>query len=251
MARIVYLSPHQDDEVLTMGASIMQDVADGHTVFVYLACRGDKSVARTNQILINRLGYTPTVEAFCAARDREFMESVPRLGAVPVMLPQPEREPEREVDVERLIAAVKRAIPGGADLVCGHAPTDPHEDHAAVGQAALRLRDDGWASSVRLHVAFYNKVHHPTPPNPAFSERGIPVTLFQQEPYRRVDVPNGFWGVGYISVSSLFEGQLSDSLSYHYYPFGQGGVLRRPSGLVALDADGNPARAYRTFEPWS
>lgn len=211
--RIVYIVPHQDDEVLTYGASILADVEEGYTVEVVLATRGQASVARTNPTLVNRLGYTPTLEQFSAARDREFIAAVERMGATPVVLPYAQRQPDGGSTAAGVEAVARAAVPGGADLVCGIAPSDPAADHRNTGHAAAALVASGWAAEARMHVAWYNKAGHSSP---ALQTRGLPITRFHQNPYIEYDISEGMWGVGYISVPDLFDGQLSDPLSYHY-----------------------------------
>lgn len=215
--KIVYVIAHQDDEVLTFGARILDDVAGGHNVLVVLATRGENSGARTSSTLVDRLGYTPTKEQFSAARDREFVEAVTNLGATPLVGTWAQRGSDGASTIPNTVALVKALVPGGADLVCGHAPTDPHIDHANTGHAAVALVNEGWADEARFFVAFYNKSHHPVPPQPAYVSGGVPITIDHQEPYRRVDLPD-FWGVGYLSVTGLFDWQLSDRVSYWYSP---------------------------------
>lgn len=63
-APAVFVSPHQDDELLSMGAAIMEHVALGRDVRVLLIGRGNKSAVRTSQALFELIGYVPTEAEF-------------------------------------------------------------------------------------------------------------------------------------------------------------------------------------------
>lgn len=212
----LWLSPHQDDELLQYGAAIIDEIRNGYTVYVVLTTRGETDAVRTSSGLFRQLGYTPGVEEFSAARDREFLEGVRRLGANPILPTWAQREAGRLSVASRIVALVKATCPSGCEL---RAPalTDYHIDHIEAGKAALILAEEKFGRNVRLTLsAPYQQTNAPR--GVVMQPWGIQgdVTMSHQWGYRTVDVPNGWWGIGYKSVPSRFNDLANNSRTYFH-----------------------------------
>ena len=173
--RHVFLAPHQDDEVLTMGAAIRSRVEkDGpRSVCLALFTTGERSSVR---VRFGGRGFVPagrttpyvneriaaSTKLFRVARDREFLAAAKALG-VPAantyldILPgwrripdwnSPDRIDEIRSGADRFVdATIARFGPDAAYATTSD--VDPSPDHRALGRA---LRDR--ADNVRS-VAFY------------------------------------------------------------------------------------------------
>ncbi len=166
---ILYFSPHQDDELLTMGVDIASSVQAGHNVHVILCTDGSASGVRKR--LNNGKGcslhsgkhtYEVSVKEFISARDTEFLESCRALG-----VPQehihisPRRLPDGKLTAARVEEIMKQSLTeyGEDALVCTISPKNgdaQHKDHKAVGQAAERLLKKGVIRELRLFVEPYH-----------------------------------------------------------------------------------------------
>lgn len=81
--RIIYYSPHQDDEILSMGPAIRRDLSKGKEVYMLLI--SDGSTSSLYEPINKRLeeeGYSPfsSRQEFSEARTREMRKSLEELG---------------------------------------------------------------------------------------------------------------------------------------------------------------------------
>lgn len=107
---VVAVSPHQDDEILSMGAAILDAVSAGSTVIVLLVSRGERSSVRTRQ-LPRHLGFVPSPHHFSALRDREFDCAVQVMGATPVIPPYEERLADGAATPELVARMIRAHVP--------------------------------------------------------------------------------------------------------------------------------------------
>lgn len=123
----VYFSPHQDDEVLTMGASIRAHVKAGRPTYVVLLTDGGAS------------GVCPTkfsTRQQCVNfRDAEFKKAVRALGAVPII--PSNRMPDGASTVAGYQKIMRPYMVNGFSLKTFTWDYDTHKDHLNAG-AALR-----------------------------------------------------------------------------------------------------------------
>ena len=199
----VYLVPHQDDETLLMGASILRQVEARRPVWVFLATDGSATSA------CPQVGLDP---ASCTVeRDREFRAAAHALG-VPdsrvriVTRPNGGRYRDGTLtyaDARMIVASaantVRRAN-GGSPAMSLKAPswTDSHGDHAALG-AALR---DARAADARFMLKDFSPTLAPVPPGARVARdqpaNGAPL-------YAARDAYRSGYGVGYLSVRAAFD----------------------------------------------
>ena len=132
-----FFTPHQDDETLSMGASIKEHVASGRKAIVVLLCDGGGSFVRDRY---------PSREEFVKERDREFVAACRALGAQPVIMRDRAHDMELTVEyAQSVIQDYVDAYPGGSFKTMSE--HDGHPDHAALGKALRRVtgtKDKRW-----------------------------------------------------------------------------------------------------------
>lgn len=201
----VFFVPHQDDELLIMGSAIRNHVLSGREVHVILLGRGDGTSVRTRK-MPGLLGYTPSGEEIGRVRDREYRNTLWRLGVRSYRhIPSYEhRMAEKSFTVDGALSIMRDylAVLPGADCksVSMH---DINPDHSALGLALQEL----WRNGEIIHEPRYyvapwcrNKV-----PHPRLSAERAAMPARADHFYRHTDVANDDWGVGYKSVRSYFE----------------------------------------------
>lgn len=186
----VFFTPHQDDETLSMGASIVQHVRAGRTVYVVLLTTGQNSWVHT---------LYPSTEVFIAERDREFVAAVKAMGAIPVI------PAERAVDGQLTVAFAESVMqqwiakyPDGSFKTMSE--TDAHPDHAAAGQAlrATGVVDARW---------YVKRTEWATNPKGGFTA------------YENLQTPFlAYAPVGWLSVNSEFQFGFIQSRDRYYTP---------------------------------
>lgn len=126
----IWFSPHQDDEVNSMGVHIKYHVAAGRRCIVVLMTDGGASGVCPRY---------PSREEFVAERDREFTTAVTRMGAEPVI--RQDRMPDGTLTEEYALSVMQEyyaQYPNGSFKTM--TDQDNHPDHAALGRA-LRQSD--------------------------------------------------------------------------------------------------------------
>lgn len=210
---LVVISPHQDDEVLSMGPAILEAVAAGETVSVLLVSRGEGSSVRTRQ-LPKHLGFVPSPHHFSALRDREFDGAVRAMGATPVIAPYEDRLPDGAATPDSVAELIRTHVAPGTPVLT-ISTYDGHPDHQACGHAVQQLVAAGYLSRARYFIS--PERLDLVPQDVALEKVGVdtPVTREHQEPYRVRDVAANWWGIGQRSVPASFDYQLlGDPIAY-------------------------------------
>lgn len=165
---VVVFAPHQDDEVLSMGAFVNKAVENGCRVHVVLCTDGSRSWVRSE--LANGLTcsfhegshvYSLSEEAFVSARDEEFLDTCQALGVnFGDALVDEDRSNDGALSVDAAREIVVKYLGEYPDaVVCTISPTvglSQHSDHRALGNAALELYREGRIGDLRLFVEPYN-----------------------------------------------------------------------------------------------
>ena len=214
----LYIVPHQDDEHLTLGAALLADKAAGRDVYALLTNRGEASAVRTGKTA-TFLGYTPNLETFAAARDREFVRSCELLGVTPIVPPYSARQPDGASTPAGIAALVRAASPvtGPNVLLRATSDHDYHLDHRNCGLSLIELFASGFGTDPRLFIPSYRMDLFPSPMTKMGNHGDL--TLAHQWPYRHQDAGAGWWGIGYDSVSAWFDYVLdTDGASYWHRP---------------------------------
>ena len=221
-APVVYLVPHQDDEVLSMGASIRRSLnrSGQACVHVVLVTTGQSSGARG---LMARgfkaagqqrfTAFTLSKAQFAASRDAEFRAALAKLGMssrnVHLGLP---RAPRVADDGSLTPAVAERFVNAAIDQFgrgAGYATmsdSDPVYDHRTLGVA---LRKVGRARKVGSISFFYPPYQLPAPRrlSPTVAS-GADRTALRNAAleYGRFAPASRRYGIGWLSVSRQFGG---------------------------------------------
>ena len=224
----VFLSPHQDDEVLSMGAAIRQhvEVRGGSKVCVALFSTGQNSGARG---VFTSPGFVPvgqtspytnatiggSVSEFGEARDREFVASVRALG-VPAsniyldnlpgwtrVLDENKTEALQRPKADQFVQAAINHF-GKVDFKT-QSDSDPSVDHKVIGKA-LRAK-----ASQTLSTRFYY-------PQYQLSRKPSTLAVYEQNAanpsvvtaaanqYGLFNPAAGRYSIGWLSVQQAFGG---------------------------------------------
>ena len=208
----VFFSPHQDDEILSMGSALVEHVNAGRDTHVVLMGRGDGTVVRTRD-MPPLLGYTPTPFHMGSVRDREFRCTVDRLGARAHVGPYEERLPEKGFTVQDCMDLVRAWVARfpGADVKT-HSPYGSNPDHRAAGEAVRQLHLNGELPyAPRYYVSPWDRGRMWLP-STRRTIRTMPSGA--QHFYRHVDLAQEMWGVGYKSVPRYFDAHAANPSSW-------------------------------------
>lgn len=198
-----------------MGPAILEAVAAGRSVAVLLVSRGEASTVRTRQ-LPRHLGFVPSPHHFSAMRDREFDGAVRAMGATPVIAPYEDRLGDGAATPEGVTRLVRALLaPGSAAMTIS--VHDEHPDHQACARAVAALAADGFFARADYFISpeRLDRVPEGVTVEPVGAD--TPVTREHQEPYRRRDIAENWWGIGHRSVKESFDFQLhTDRLAYRH-----------------------------------
>lgn len=219
---VIVFAPHQDDEVLSMGAFIRQSVDNGCRVHVVLCTDGSRSWVRTEladgltcPFHVGSHAYSLSEEEFVSSRDDEFFESCQALGVSPLDVfidGGRSRDGQLDVDTARAIISKHLAQYPNA-VVCTTSPVvgpSQHADHRALGNAALELYREGSIADLRLFVEPYN-VRDFQRCNPGFgleettSSGDASALLAACDAYSMWNPPANRYAIGYHSVGKDFD----------------------------------------------
>ncbi|GAB96441.1 LmbE family N-acetylglucosaminyl deacetylase [Kineosphaera limosa] len=217
---VVYLVPHQDDEVLSMAASIRRMVGRSGAACVHLVLVTDgiSSGARTSMARgwvpvggsgVVRVSLTPA--QFGAARDREFRAAAARLGVpaanVHLGLPKAPRVPALTPAASRQIVSAAIDRFGTRAGYTTMSDSDPLADHRNLGTA---LRQVGATRKVSSTSFLYPPYRMPAPrqlsPTVATNDADRIAIRQAAAEYGRYDPRAGRYGIGWVSVPQQFGG---------------------------------------------
>lgn len=235
---ILYFSPHQDDELLSMGIDICNSISEGHDVHVILCTDGSKCKIRgelangkeCNEHPGNHT-YHLTEEEFITARDKEFRESCRALGVedgnVHILK-------SRFTDGKLTICDSKKTILRYLSVMgpdCVVCTLDPNlennrqqRDHKGLGYAAVELFNAGVIRELRVFTEpyFSEFFHHKTnfvrgkvraviDTATAVAEEKIQKAV---EAYSYWEPEAGRYAVGYHDIAKAFDSLLQNGTSY-------------------------------------
>jgi LmbE family N-acetylglucosaminyl deacetylase len=144
--RVVVLSPHLDDAVLSLGASIADAAANGADVAIVTAFAGNPARRIDPSAWDRRAGFSDSLEALTARREEDRLACA-RIGARPVWLPFDYGG--AEVDENELASQLVEAV-RSADTVLVPGWPLQNPEHGVLALLALRLDLD--APALGLYV---------------------------------------------------------------------------------------------------
>ncbi|HET9728348.1 MAG TPA: PIG-L family deacetylase [Acidimicrobiia bacterium] len=127
---IVVISPHLDDAVLSLGATIARMTRAGETVRVLTVFAGDPNVDDPASEWEHRCGFSFADQA-TEARRREDASACASVGATPIWLPYPDLDHLRTRDAETIWSAIAPELEAASAILVPGRPL-LHPDHRYV-----------------------------------------------------------------------------------------------------------------------
>ena len=203
----VFYAPHADDEVLSLGPSILRQLDKGNHVAVVLLSHGEasRSLEKINRRLTEENHAPITVEDFGHSRVREFREAVNEMEINDEdvhVYDFPDGELKKE-DVMKTMLEMEELYSEASHHTLSY--KDPHRDHAVSGLALKQLVEEGTITSALYYLPiqeFKNIEYDGT--------YSVPENLTEEysnslNAYRIWNPEKGFYSIGYHSVKSYFE----------------------------------------------
>lgn len=256
---LLYFSPHQDDELLTMGIDISKAIRRGDSVHVFLCTDGSRSIVRKvlkdGQTCSKHSGshiYALTADQFVKARDREFTDSCLALGLKNENIHILEN---RSIDGSLTVESAKEVIRNNISVIdssaviCTISPDNggmQHRDHKSLGEAARQLFYEGIIKELHLFVEPYlfetvklNARQIPVDPTVTKANSKISRQIRQAiASYSKWDPDNGRYAVGYHSVTNEFDDFLKTQSNYYF-------VLKQRELMTKTDRVLNRRKIYK------
>jgi LmbE family N-acetylglucosaminyl deacetylase len=209
---VIYYVPHADDEVLTFGVPIINDIRDGKNVILILLSQGEVSKALHN--INQRLKKQITKEEFAKARVREFHRAATVLGV------QPNHQYDFHLKnmnfdqskLRNIIISFEKKYPNA--LHKGMSMNDYHKDHADVGRALLYLKSQGKIKRYVTYASIYtDRLNKNRIPQNRIKGEIIHLNVYSDalvldraiEVYKHWEPEKGWYACGYLSVPKQFK----------------------------------------------
>lgn len=217
----IFFVPHQDDELLSMGAAIQAHVAAGRDVYVVQVGDGTKSGVRPQ--LCDRYSFCPemTEQDFGHSRDLENQDSLLALGVKPDHIFR-EHKPENSIGyyagpvIDKYIARF-----GPTASYATMSWLDIHPDHRALGNVLNNRYGKGIIKDVRFYQfqRYWNNV--PTPRSGYYNPTDRAGIDKATSAYYYENISQDRFGIGSKSVPSDFNALKANPASKWHLPNNQ------------------------------
>lgn len=170
-----FFTPHQDDEVLSMGASIVEHVQAGRTVYVVLMTDGGAS-----QYCIPTYG---SRAACVVERDKEFTDGVNAMGAIPII--RSDRMADGTLTVAYAASVINRYYlnyPNASFKTMSEFDASPDHANLGKGMKSLNIVDS------RYYIKHSEWATH----NGTFTAQYDMNTTLDLYPFGHISVPSDF-----------------------------------------------------------
>ena len=206
---VVFYIPHQDDEALTFGVSIMNHIKAGYQVHVVLLTDGSASFVR------KRLDMTPA--EFTEARNAEFALSLKALGVKASNVEyKGYKDSELTVaQVEKVIKSYEAKYPNANHKTFSYTDKDNH-DHSNAGIALKNVQKAKITDDARYYVRRGDNPKGIRLISEKYYTEYNNKAKAVSKAYSVVDEDKGLHGIGRKSVKKSFEAFDEQPLSrYH------------------------------------
>jgi LmbE family N-acetylglucosaminyl deacetylase len=149
---IAVLSPHLDDAVLSLGASIATWTRAGSQVLLVTALAGRPGSSAEPGPWDRASGFDSEGAAAAARRDEDRIACA-EVGAVPIWLDFADMQYDRGGDDDTIWAAIRDAIGDAATVLSPGFPLS-HPDHAWLGTLAFERRPPAWRFGVYVEQPY-------------------------------------------------------------------------------------------------
>lgn len=232
----VFFVPHQDDEILSMGASIIAHLKAGRDVKVVMVTDGNTTAARA--VLCTQRGICLTPEQIGEARDLEFRDAMARIG-VPAQNLYFEDKPAVDIATANEVISKYVALFGVGASYITMSWLDTLPDHYNLGYALnARCVASGKGGSVRPQLSdcrFYQSaLYQPatpatkltsydrvvTPAGGYYTMTGADATRLRNAAaaYSVYSPEAGRYGIGVLSVATQFAYLSTAPRSWYHVP---------------------------------
>lgn len=215
----IFYSPHQDDELLTMGHAIAYYVDNGYDVHVVLLTDGanSQSIRAVNR-QFQQMNLAPlTTKEFSYARSLEFVRSLKSLGVSRENIHFANYEDGRTTvsQISDVILKYAKRYPNAEHMAFSF--KDDHRDHQNSGLALLDLYSAGFIHAAKFYIQ--NNERHlwqgDYEPN---IEQYRPAIIDAAQYYREWDPLRRMYSIGLISVPYDFSLLDMDPRSKYHGP---------------------------------
>lgn len=219
MATVVFFTPHQDDETLSMGPAVRDHLNAGHDVHVVLMTTGQNSAVQPGTGL--------SVADFIAAHDDELLRATRQVGVrtanVHISDLRTQDGQLTQAAAEAIIQEFYTSFPGAwCKSYSQLNATGRHADHVACGQAAVALYQSGVITNLRLYVEPWListwRTTNPTVTATAETVSDNTSVLRGFDQYKVVDHTAFMYGIGYLSVGPDWDADRPHPTSYYHLP---------------------------------
>lgn len=202
----VFYSPHQDDELLTMGHAITMYVENGYEVHVVLLTDGSSSgsIHAVNREMVKNYLQPLSTENFTYARNLEFVRSLTSLGVDRQNIHMSRLKDGNTTvnQVEEIVLKYKTRYPNAEHMAFSY--HDDHIDHHNSGAALQTLYNNGIIDRPKFYIQNreHNIVNGEYEPYLSIYDQRIKdamVPYLDWNPLRRM------YSIGTISVSYDFD----------------------------------------------
>jgi LmbE family N-acetylglucosaminyl deacetylase len=226
---VLFFIPHPDDEVLSMGMGIANQVWQGYNVYVIMLSHGEAVgvledingdvFCRWHNMYHSpqKSGYPRlTTKDLADARVREYQYAVACLGVKPentLIYDLPDGKMNKE-DIKEIMRYQLKEHPGAA--VRSTSYLDGHLDHRANGNALLDLYNSGEVKDARFYLspALWNGKFGTIEANAQLTD----MHKASLAVYKRWNPSSQIYGIGYHSIISLFDTVSSKLTSTYHGP---------------------------------
>lgn len=230
----LFFTPHQDDETLSMGSAIIEHVEKSDT-HVILCTDGSKSIIRKvlddggacSYHIKDVHKYSLSEREFSKNRDEEFKDSCEAMGVKESNIHiEDNRAYDGELNKEKareiILKYLKEYPDAKVKTVTPFKASGIHEDHRALGEAALELYKEGKIKDLRFYVEPYDYIDFKkVNPNvevwevlPSQEEK----LLSAMNSYKKWNPESGHYAIGYHSVKSHFDELATSKIQYVHAP---------------------------------
>jgi N-acetylmuramoyl-L-alanine amidase len=239
---VLYVVPHQDDEILSYGVDIRNELSRGRQVQIILLTRGEDSGSRDivngqydnesynanlsgkkiycqihqtyhNPIKENYRDGSLTTDEFANARTEEYYRALKALG-VPVNNIHTEFIPVGQYSGKAVSAIIEKYLEDYPNSdVRTFSSIDYHSAHALLGRVVEGMKNNGTLQKyqakhfVSIYTDRFSSIKKPTDTviNRIQNQEDLQFLDNAIATYERFDPRNGYYAIGYHSVKSQFD----------------------------------------------
>ncbi|MBP3950073.1 PIG-L family deacetylase [Bacillus suaedae] len=204
----IYYIPHPDDDILSFGPAILDDLKSNREVSIVLLTQGRASNAIT---LVNKQleqeGSPPiSVDQFGEARVNEFRKSMHVLGLTDEQLHILDL-PDGGLEVDAVVDVIKQ-FNKDSIVQLHHAFTelDPHPDHAATGLALKQFQHSTKDTLARFYIPIQEQGNIDSSKSNSIKDNETK-GIYQKalDAYGVWEPENNLYSIGHLSVPTYFQ----------------------------------------------